>query len=749
MGTMVQKKVTSGIVSVLVMTPLCTIYFLILDVIFMIYTIISSMILLVTLSKINVGNWMEDQFFRKFLGISRMELIGYRRLRTLSQLLFETFPSILLQLRMLWVLGSKNDANFDISYQSLYWSLVFAFLHTLMEGSILYLDSKACFLSLEEYALVCLNARLSWVPFTNILTRLQIQNKKNCKIDSKYRELDFENIISKFCGLKYKLDFEFGKNSWQILMRHINNISSYCPNITQMRSLRSIATGNNYKQLTNGDIDVTQLLTPLFSQSLCNNGSWADPQTAEMAFSHNNFFDTVPYVTQIKLGKKCCKNLDLFDLYMLFQVSCDKIIIDCGDIDWQRLINMTLIHHKYQYKRISSVLIMIVEYLFKIGDITTVQKCLAAVIATEFDKHIKGINLNSGYSYGNRFDSLKIEILLNARFNTLPLRKCYEHGIMFGVNCKESNVLYSLVYDLIRPVLNGELLNSWENRQRVYTAMTLLWYTQGVIKNHHCYECNKDYIYHIIECESKYNAKMNDRKYGANGNSVNSRKREQIEKLISFYMPHIEIVVNSNSNAIEIPVNGVYSSKLNQLIGHYLFSKAYACSFAVMAVERYNTNKATLDNVDGDSSDSDDDDNLENKILNCNIGTNTCQMILNDNNVNNDNQELEALIVMSKLVDSSALDIFAADIYEDDEMESINIETKTQQVQLDRESHDTDGQIFKVDFSTLIGVRVCLRLYFHMIMCSLLVPISPLPLSLSKICNIIYLCCFDRKKDGI
>ena len=270
MGTMQQKK--SVKLSVIVMTPLCIIYFLTLDIVFMVYAVFSSFIFLLTLSKVNIGDWMEIQFFRRFLGISRMELIGYRRLRTLSQLLFESFPSIVLQLRMLYVLGNEtNDEKVDVSYQSLYFSLLFALLHTLMEGCILYLDSKvgvflcilnsfvfeypctttlkkqqqtqqkhhqqACFLSLEEYAIICLNARLSWVPFTNILSmagaiieKVKVQPVKGNKLINSHRILDFEHITSDFCGAKYKLDFEFGKDSWQIFIKYINNINAFSPN---------------------------------------------------------------------------------------------------------------------------------------------------------------------------------------------------------------------------------------------------------------------------------------------------------------------------------------------------------------------------------------------------------------------------------------------------------------------------------------------------------------------------------------
>ena len=91
MGSMLKAK--SNGLSLVVMTPLCIVYFFILDITFIIYSVISSMTFLITCCKVDIGDLMESMVFYKVLGISRMELIGYRRLRTLAQLLFETFPS--------------------------------------------------------------------------------------------------------------------------------------------------------------------------------------------------------------------------------------------------------------------------------------------------------------------------------------------------------------------------------------------------------------------------------------------------------------------------------------------------------------------------------------------------------------------------------------------------------------------------------------------------------------------------------
>ena len=498
MSTVLHKKIKSHLLSVLTMTPLCILYFLLLDVIFLIYALISSLIFLITATRVNIGSWMEDRFFRRFLGISRMELVGYRRLR------------------MLYILG--DNGTVDISYQSLYYSLLFAFLHILMEGSIIYLDSKACHLELIDYGVICLFARLQWVPFVNILIglskqsimKMKLNHKKHnaiCKLNTEHHTLDFENIVSKFCGLKYKLDFEFCKDSWQIFIKYINDICSYCPSIET----------NNFSENTisiHENIDGNKLLTPLFATSICKDGIWSD--VSDAAIWYNNQFGVVQHVIRVKLGKHCCKMIDLFDIYRLYQVGSNKVIIDCGDIDWKQLVQVTQIYHNYDASTISDVLYHIFACLLKTGDFNAVQDCVDALGTEEFDLYIRDVDIS------NMFNGFKMEILSNARYNILPLKRCYQQCIIFGLKCQESNIVYSIIYELIRPVLhsynNDTTFKGYksENSQRIYTMMLLLWYTQGVIKTHHCYQCDKDWIDHIIDFELSYKRRMDVVGFGPN-----------------------------------------------------------------------------------------------------------------------------------------------------------------------------------------------------------------------------------------
>eukprot|EP01083_Nonionella_stella_P142207 439554_1 len=112
------------LMAILLMTPLNVLYFFIVDCVFMVYVLVSAMIYFVTCSHVDITDWIDDYVFQKLLGMNRMQIIGYRRLRTLSQLLFETIPQLLLQIHMLRV------SNLDgLDAESLIVSILFALLH--------------------------------------------------------------------------------------------------------------------------------------------------------------------------------------------------------------------------------------------------------------------------------------------------------------------------------------------------------------------------------------------------------------------------------------------------------------------------------------------------------------------------------------------------------------------------------------------------------------------------------------------
>jgi len=58
-------------------------------------------------------------------------------------------------------------------------SLLFAALHTIIEGIFLKLEAIACKTSMTHYAIVCFNGRFGWIPFTNKFTATQSKEENS------------------------------------------------------------------------------------------------------------------------------------------------------------------------------------------------------------------------------------------------------------------------------------------------------------------------------------------------------------------------------------------------------------------------------------------------------------------------------------------------------------------------------------------------------------------------------------------
>ena len=692
-GTMLQKK--SNLLSVFVMTPLCVIYFLILDTVFMIYAVISSLIFLITLSRVNITNWIENHVFYTFLSLSRMNIIGYRRLRTLGQLLFETFPSIILQIRMLYVLGD-NGQELNVSFQSLYYSIGFAILHTIMEATILYLDSKACYLSLEEYIVICLNARLSWIPFANILR--DFDNK--CY---EYTILDFEQITSTVCGTKYKLDFEFSKNSWDILIKYINSMTSFSPNIiltkTNIVDAGNIETEEIDTSHVGGDLNVDNLLAPLLSMKLKNGWNKA---VNEISF-YNHALRVAPHVMELKFGQQCCKNLNLFDLYLLFQVASNKVLINCGDINWDRCILLS--QTKYTDEQVLDISVVMIEYFVKIGDFDTMTRFMTAVLNSSFGEY--SLQTRQLLNINDFLNLLKIDILSNCKYNLYPLMKCYEYGVIFGLNCNESSILYSIVYQLLRAhfltYVNGNNEFSWNTGKYVYTAMLLLWYTQGTIANHRCHECDDDWIDHMIKLEASQKSRVDgtlngDENSDNNGNTTNNNKsddnlRPAIEQLMTIYVPEF-CSLKWQYQRRQLRIDSVCTSRnmlrsINDLFGEYLYTKAYSCLFGA-AVD--NSKSKSMVNLP---------DKLKSEIV-----TNGCMLAFGGGGYGTMPQFINPVIEIAKLTKWKQFEQSLSSM-----LNSQDKIVRKHETELEMISDDAEQTVFRLKFDDITKVCVCLYLY--------------------------------------
>ena len=105
-------------------------------------------------------------------GLNKINLEGFRRLRTSSQLTFESIPQILFQSYL--YLKLRNDEEkldeLGIGDNAIAISILFSVLHSILEFTVLKTESVANQTNVSHYYMTCLNGRFGWVPFEHIFT---------------------------------------------------------------------------------------------------------------------------------------------------------------------------------------------------------------------------------------------------------------------------------------------------------------------------------------------------------------------------------------------------------------------------------------------------------------------------------------------------------------------------------------------------------------------------------------------------
>ena len=104
--------------------------------------------------------------YASMINMSKEDMKGFRRLRTISQFTFESLPQIMIQCYILMkqvYFGEDHGLNVII----IVLSLSAAMIHAYVEVVFVNLEAKACKCSLIHYFIICFNARFGWVPFAD------------------------------------------------------------------------------------------------------------------------------------------------------------------------------------------------------------------------------------------------------------------------------------------------------------------------------------------------------------------------------------------------------------------------------------------------------------------------------------------------------------------------------------------------------------------------------------------------------
>ena len=215
-------------VSVVTLTPLIVVYLLLMDFIFIIVSVIivplAMLLKLLSFGYLPIDhNKIEEKFnviYENLFGMTDIDIKGFRRLRTISQLSFESLPQIIIQLRILLFSAAVGKNELDVSTAAIAGSLACALIHAFFEMIFVYLEAVSCKTTVMHYFIVCFNARFGWIPFVNFFSSLAgYDDEAEGKAD-----LNYENMKSQMCAIKFQMKFKFSKSSTSTLITSLSNL---------------------------------------------------------------------------------------------------------------------------------------------------------------------------------------------------------------------------------------------------------------------------------------------------------------------------------------------------------------------------------------------------------------------------------------------------------------------------------------------------------------------------------------------
>jgi hypothetical protein len=158
------------------MTPAVIFYLLVLDITYTTATMI--LMLLVCLGSLLCGKDFFP-FYERFMNafmmgavkMTKMDVLGLRRQRTVLQFTYETVPQLILQTRILlyFIDDPKQGQKYGITQNTVEWSLLFAVLHIILEFIFFIFESSVTKSSMLHYFVICYNARQGWLPFMEFI----------------------------------------------------------------------------------------------------------------------------------------------------------------------------------------------------------------------------------------------------------------------------------------------------------------------------------------------------------------------------------------------------------------------------------------------------------------------------------------------------------------------------------------------------------------------------------------------------
>ena len=295
--------------------------------------------------------------------------------------------------------------------------------------------------------------------------------------------LDFETLNAKFLCLNYKLDYQFSELSFKRFEKYLSLLPPFAReyDYNNYRSISNTSSDNepDSQAYSNGLLaNVNGLIVPLWNISGDTTGSDISVDTEGNG------------IMQITLGNNAAHHLSLFSLSRMYQSGGNKCLFNTNDISLKQIVRNTKIN-KSNAIEIEHIL----DNLLYHGELNVANWILCFVDIFHSKNNVTSVQ--------ERLHPIKCNILKNLNNNVVVLKKYWQYHIYFGVNCKESTIIYKFVYQLIKLQLLE--LNNTSSSERTdykyfYFGLLILFYTQRCdFDGHYCFECGKSVLDHLKE----------------------------------------------------------------------------------------------------------------------------------------------------------------------------------------------------------------------------------------------------------
>eukprot|EP01084_Bolivina_argentea_P270921 460797_1 len=361
LATLIQRQERPSSFALLLITPFALILAIVIDIIFIFCSLITTFIILPVIyvinkikkcrnkdSYINFRKFLIDMYiFEHIFKMNRTEIIGYRRLRSLSQLTFESIPQIFLQCWIMWRIewqphhsdtDPSNFNTFKINATDLRLSIILAIIHVLLESIVIFLDSSALQMKFLQYGLVALGGRVDFIPYGHqIKSKIENQvfiyyNTKSTNIDNDENTLKCAELCEINCCFNQQDRFE-NNDVFDAVTCYIDTNESKTTRdlLLDYESINVLIFQFKYPLV----FEFSNRSMKKMSDQLINSAPMQIPSEFNLSSLNllmQNLLQHILCKVKIEIGPESCGTIDIYSLCELYKSSMNKAKVNISAI---------------------------------------------------------------------------------------------------------------------------------------------------------------------------------------------------------------------------------------------------------------------------------------------------------------------------------------------------------------------------------------------------------------------------------